>query len=196
MGMHAMILVFRMLSFKPAFPFFSCTFIKRLFSSSLLSAIKVVSSAYLRLWLFVFLLASWFLLMSHPAQHFIWCTLHIHIFPSRIWYFIGKQWSKNVLKWQNTWCSSPKVCVTEVWRTERFPKSGVRNLSLELLSLISNQGHWACLYSPQGCTSCWGSENTVSCSLTHRTIWSCLWRLKLPSFFQPFKMLLQPTFQM
>ena len=55
MGPDAMIFVFWMLSFKPAFSFSSFTFIKRLFSSSLLSAIRVVSSAYLRL--LVFLLA-------------------------------------------------------------------------------------------------------------------------------------------
>ena len=41
-----------MLSFKPAFSLSSFTFLKRLFSSSLLSAIKVVSSAYLSLLLF------------------------------------------------------------------------------------------------------------------------------------------------
>ena len=55
MGPHAMILVFWMLSFKPTFSLSSFTFIKRLFSSSSLSAIRVVSSAYLRL--LVFLLA-------------------------------------------------------------------------------------------------------------------------------------------
>ena len=49
----AMILVFWMLSFKPTFPLFSFTFIKRLFSSSLLYAIRVVSSAYLRLLIFL-----------------------------------------------------------------------------------------------------------------------------------------------
>ena len=38
-----------MLSFKPTFSLSSFTFIKRLFSSSLLSAIRVVSSEYLRL---------------------------------------------------------------------------------------------------------------------------------------------------
>ena len=46
MGPDARILVFWMLSFKPAFPLSSFTFIKRFFSSSLLSAISVVSSAY------------------------------------------------------------------------------------------------------------------------------------------------------
>ena len=43
----AMIFVFRMLSFKPTFSLSSFTFIKRLFSSSSLSATRVVSSAYL-----------------------------------------------------------------------------------------------------------------------------------------------------
>src|SRR5574340_686836 len=42
-----------MLSFKPTFSFSSFTFIKRLFSSSLLSGMRVVSSAYLRLLIFL-----------------------------------------------------------------------------------------------------------------------------------------------
>ena len=48
-----MILVFWMLSSKPTFSLSSFTFIKRLFSSSSLSAIRVVSSAYLRLLIFL-----------------------------------------------------------------------------------------------------------------------------------------------
>ena len=48
MGPDAMILVFWMLCFKPTFSLSSFTFIKRLFSSSSLSALRVVSSAYLR----------------------------------------------------------------------------------------------------------------------------------------------------
>ena len=48
MGLDAMIFVFWMLSIKPTFALFSFTFIKSLFSSSLLSLIMVVSSAYLR----------------------------------------------------------------------------------------------------------------------------------------------------
>ena len=53
MGPNAMILVFLMLSFKQAFSLSASTFIKRLFSSSSLSAIRVVSSAYLRLFIFL-----------------------------------------------------------------------------------------------------------------------------------------------
>ena len=58
MGPDAMTLIFfffliRMLSFKPVFSLSSFTFIKRLFSPSSLSAVKVVSSAYLRLLIFL-----------------------------------------------------------------------------------------------------------------------------------------------
>ena len=49
MGPDAMILVFSMLSVKTALSLSSFTFIKKLFISSLLSAIRVLSSAYLRL---------------------------------------------------------------------------------------------------------------------------------------------------
>ena len=53
MGLDAIILVVWMLSFKPAFSLFPFTFIKRLFSSSSLSAVRVVSYAYLRLLIFL-----------------------------------------------------------------------------------------------------------------------------------------------
>ena len=53
MGQDAMNLVFWMMSFKPTFLLSSFTYIKRLFSSSLPSAIRVVSSAFLRLLLFL-----------------------------------------------------------------------------------------------------------------------------------------------
>ena len=74
LGLDTMILVFWMLSFKSSFLLFSFTFIKRLFSSSL-SAIKVVSTAYLRL--LIFSKQSWFRLVLHSAQHFAWCILCI-----------------------------------------------------------------------------------------------------------------------
>ena len=49
----AMILVSSMLYFKPAFPLSSFTLIKRFFSSYLLSVIRMVSSAYLKLLIFL-----------------------------------------------------------------------------------------------------------------------------------------------
>ena len=62
------------LSFKPAFSFSSFNFIKRLFSSSLLSAIMWY---HLDIWGCWYFQQPWFQLVIHPAQHFTWCTLHI-----------------------------------------------------------------------------------------------------------------------
>ena len=53
MGLNAMILVFWMLNFKLAFSLSSFVFIKRLSHSSSLSAIRMLSSAYLRLLIFL-----------------------------------------------------------------------------------------------------------------------------------------------
>ena len=53
MGPHAVILVLWMSSSKPVFSLSSLTFIRKLFRSSSLSARRVVSSAYMRLLLFL-----------------------------------------------------------------------------------------------------------------------------------------------
>ena len=50
---QVMVLVFWILSFKPAFSLYSFTLIKRLFSSFSLSAVRVVSSSYLSLLIFL-----------------------------------------------------------------------------------------------------------------------------------------------
>ena len=73
-----MILIFRVLSFKPTFSLSSFTVIKRLFSSCLLSAIRVVSSVYLRL--LIFLLAILFpaCASSSPAFHMMYSAYQLH----------------------------------------------------------------------------------------------------------------------
>ena len=53
MGPEAMIFVFWILSFRPAFSLSSFILIKKFSNYSLLSAVRVVSSAYLRLFLFL-----------------------------------------------------------------------------------------------------------------------------------------------
>ena len=94
MGPDAMILVFWMLSFKPTFSLSSFTFIKQLFSCSLLSAIRVVSSAYLSLLIFIPAilisacasssyprLSIFARLTSHCKNHLLFspsCSLSIH----------------------------------------------------------------------------------------------------------------------
>ena len=82
MGQDAMILVFWMLSFKPTFSLSSFTFIKRLFSSSLLSAIRVVSSAYLR-----FLFFPAFLIPACVSSSPVFLRLHLFHLSSLSWWF-------------------------------------------------------------------------------------------------------------
>ena len=76
MGLVAMIFVFWMLSFKPAFSLSPFTFIKRLFSFSSLSAIMVVSSAYLRLLIFLPAILIPACASSSPLLRYNWCIIH------------------------------------------------------------------------------------------------------------------------
>jgi len=67
MGPDAMIFIFWTLSFKPAFSLSSFTVIKRLFSSSSLSSIKVELSTYLRLLMFLLAILTPACASSSPA---------------------------------------------------------------------------------------------------------------------------------
>ena len=74
MGLDAIIFIFWMLSFKPAFSLSSFTFIKRLFSSLSLSVIRWW---HLHIWgRWYFSRQFWFQPVLHPAWHFAWYTLH------------------------------------------------------------------------------------------------------------------------
>ena len=74
MGPDAIIFICWLLNFKPAFSLYSFPFIKRLFHSSFLSAIRLLSLQIWSYWCFPH--QSWFQLVLHPAWHFAWCTLH------------------------------------------------------------------------------------------------------------------------
>ena len=63
---------FLMLSFKPTFSLSSFTLMKRLFSSSSLSAIRVVSSAYLKLLIFLLAILIPACDSSSPAFHMVY----------------------------------------------------------------------------------------------------------------------------
>ena len=78
MGPDAMIFVFWMLSFNPAFSLSSFSFIKRLFSSYLLSAICVVSSAYLRLLIFLPAILIPACVSSSPAFHMMYSAYKLN----------------------------------------------------------------------------------------------------------------------
>ena len=74
MGLDALIIVFWMLNFKPAFSLSSFTPIKSLFNSSSISALEWCHVPIWGCWYFSW--QSWFQLVIHPVQHFAWCTLH------------------------------------------------------------------------------------------------------------------------
>ena len=113
MWLDAMILVFWMLSFKSTFHS-SFTFMKRLFSSSLLSAMRVVSSAYLRLLIFL------------PANLIPACassSLAFHMINSA--YKLNKQgdnmqpWSTSFTIWNKSIVPCPVLTVAS-WPAYRF----------------------------------------------------------------------------
>ena len=74
MGLDPMILVFRMLNFKPTFSLSSFTFIKR---PLVLLHFLPQGWCHLCIWgYWYFSWKPWFQLVLHPTQHFAWCTLH------------------------------------------------------------------------------------------------------------------------
>ena len=94
MGPGAIILLFWMCSFKPAFSLTFFTFIKRLFRSASLSAIRVASSAYLRLLLFLLAAlipacessshAFYMMYFAVQPQHILFPILNQIIVPSPV----------------------------------------------------------------------------------------------------------------
>ena len=97
MGPDAMILVFWMLSFKPIFSLSSFTFIKRLFSSSLY-AIRVVSSAYLRLLIFLLEILIPACVSSSPASRMMYSAYKLNKQGDNIqpWYTPFLIWNQSV----------------------------------------------------------------------------------------------------
>ena len=110
-GPDAMILVFWMLSFKPAFSISSFTFIKRLLTSSSLSAIRVHIWGY-----WYFSRQSWFQLVLHPAWHFAWCALHRWQAAALTYSFLI--WNQSVVPYL--------VLTVASWPAYRFLKRQVR----------------------------------------------------------------------
>ena len=95
MGPDTMLLVFWTLSFKPAFSLSSFTFIKRLLSFSLLSASRAVSSAYLRLLIFLLAVLIPACASYSPAFHMM-CLQGGTVTPT----LLSGNWSTEKLKWR------------------------------------------------------------------------------------------------
>ena len=113
MGPGAMIFIFLMLSFKQGFSLSSFTFIKKLFSSSSLSAVRVVS-AFLRLLIFLPAILIPACASSSPAFHTVYSA-----------YKLNKQ-SDNIQPWHTPFPilnQSVVLCpflTVASWRAYRF----------------------------------------------------------------------------
>ena len=97
-GPDAMILVFWMLSFKTTFSHSSLTFIKRLFGFSSLSAIRVVSSVYLRLLIFLLTILILACAWSRPTFHMTYSTYKLNNQGDNIqpWHTPFRIWNQSV----------------------------------------------------------------------------------------------------
>ena len=136
-GTDAMIFIFWMLSFKPTFSLSSFTFIKRLFSSSSLSAIRVVSSAYLTL--LIFLLATLIpaCASSSPAFHMMYSA-----------YKLNKQgdntqpWRTPFPVWNQSVVPCPVLTVAS-WPAYRFLRRQVRRFGIPISWRIFHNLLWS-----------------------------------------------------
>ena len=117
---HDMILVFWMLRFKPTFSFSSFTFVKRLFSSSLLSAIRVVSFVYLRLLIFLPAILIPACVSSSPAFHMIYSTYNLNKQGDNT-----QHWCTPFPVWNQSVVPCPVLTVAS-WPAYRFLRRQVR----------------------------------------------------------------------
>ena len=113
-------LVFWMLNFKPTFSLSSFTFIKRLFSPSLLSAMRVVSSAYMRLLIFLLAILIPACASSSPAFHMIYSAYKLNKQSDNI-----QPWCTPFPIWSHSVVPCPVLNVVS-WHTYRFLRRQVR----------------------------------------------------------------------
>ena len=103
-----------------SFSLSSFTFIKRRFSSSLLSAISVVSSAYLRLLIFLPAILIPACASSSPAFHIMYSAYKLNKQGDNI-----QPWRTPFLIWNQSVVPCPVLTVAS-WRAYRFLKRQVR----------------------------------------------------------------------
>ena len=137
MGPDSMILVFWMLSFKPAFSLSYFTFIKRLFCSSLPCAVNMVSSAYLRLLIFLpaNLIPPW--ASSSLACHMMYFAYKLNKQGDSI-----QPWCTPYLIWNQLIVPCP-VLIVASWPAYRFLRRQVRCSGIPTSSKIFHSWLWS-----------------------------------------------------
>ena len=136
-GPDAMILVFWMLSLKPTFSLSSFTFIKRLFSSSSLSAIRVVSSAYLRWWIFLLAILIPACASSSPAFLMMYSAYKLNKQGDSI-----QPWRTPFPIWNQSVVPCPVLTVAS-WPAYRFLKRQIRWSGIAISFRIFHSLWWS-----------------------------------------------------
>ena len=136
MELDAMILVFWMLSFKPTFSLSTFTFIKRIFSSSSCSAIRVVSSAYLRLLIFLPAILIPAFASSSLACHMTYSVYKFNKQGDNI-----QPWHTPFLIWNQSVVPCP-VLIGALWPAYRFLKRQVRWFGIPISFRIFHSVLW------------------------------------------------------
>ena len=136
MGPDAMIFVFWMLSFKPTFSLSSFTLVKRLFSS-LLSAARVVSSAYLRLLIFLLAILIPACASSSPAFLMMYSAYKLNKQGGII-----QSWCTPFLIW-NKFAFPCSVLTVVSWPAYRFLRRQVRWCGIPISWRISHSLLWS-----------------------------------------------------
>ena len=141
MGADARIFIFE--CFKPGFQFSSFTFIKRFFSSSSLSAIRVMSSAYMRLQIFLPAILILACASSSPAFHMMYSVYKLNNQCANIqpWRTPFPVWNQSII---------PCLVLTVAsWPVYRFLRRQVRWSGIPVSWRIStfccdpqSQWHW------------------------------------------------------
>ena len=137
MELDVMILVFWMLSFKPTFSLSSFTFIKRLFSSSSLYAIRVVSSAYLRLLIFLPAILIPACASSSPAFLMMYSASKLNKQGDNI-----QPWHTPFPIWNQSVVPCPVLTVAS-WPAYRFLKRQVRWSGIPIFWRIYHSLLWS-----------------------------------------------------
>ena len=119
-GPDAMILVFLMLSFKPVFSLSPFPFITWVFNSSLLYAIRVVSSAYLRLFIFLPAILIPTCASSSQAFHMMYSAYKLNKQGDNI-----QPWCTPFPIWNQSIVPCPVLTVAS-WPAYRFLRKQVR----------------------------------------------------------------------
>ena len=164
MGPDAMILVFWMLSFKSTFSLSSFTFIKRLFSSSLLSAIRVVWSAYLRLLIFLPVILIPVFASSSLAFRMMYSAYKLNKQGDNI-----QPWHTPFPVWDQSVVPCPVLTVAS-WSAYRFLKRQVRWSGIPIC--------WRIFHS------LWWSTQSKALTLSIKQKWMFFWTFLAFSMIQ------------